>query len=73
MKNATTARGSRFLDRGEWDKAAEAFSAVIQEKGERIEGAYYWKAYALGKSGKRDEAVNLLTELERNHPEEPLA
>jgi HEAT repeat protein len=60
--------GTRFLDRGEWDKAAEAFSAVIQEKGERIEGAYYWKAYALGKSGKRDEAVNLLTELERNHP-----
>jgi len=60
--------GTRFLDRGEWDKASEAFTYVIQEKGERIEGAYYWKAYALGKTGKRDEAVALLNELEKNYP-----
>ncbi len=60
--------GTRALDRSEWDKAAEAFSAVIQEKGQRVEGAYYWKAYALGKSGKRDEAVTLLNELEKNYP-----
>jgi HEAT repeat protein len=60
--------GTRALDRSEWDKAAEAFSAVIQEKGQRVEGAYYWKAYALGKSGKRDEAVTLLNELEKSYP-----
>ena len=60
--------GSRSLDRGEWDKAAEQFSAVIEKKGERMDGAYYWKAYALGKMGKRDEAVNLINELEKTNP-----
>ena len=65
--------GSRYLDRGEWDKAAEQFSAVIDKKGERMDGAYYWKAYALGKMGKREEAVNLINELEQNQSEEPLA
>jgi HEAT repeat protein len=60
--------GSRSLDRGEWDKAAEQFSAVIDKKGERMDGAYYWKAYALGKMGKRDEAVNLINELEKTNP-----
>lgn len=60
--------GTRYLDRSEWDKAAEAFTAVIQEKGERIEGAHYWKAYALGKSGKREDAVSLLNELEKAYP-----
>ncbi len=65
--------GSRNLDRGEWDKAAENFSAVIEKKGDRTDGAYYWKAYALGKMGKRDEAVNLINELERNQSEKPVA
>ena len=60
--------GSRYLDRGEWDKAAEAFTTVIERKGERMDGAHYWKAYALGKAGKRDEALAQLAELERNSP-----
>jgi HEAT repeat protein len=60
--------GSRLLDRGEWEKAAEQFSAVIERKGERMDGAYYWKAYALGKLGRRDDAVNLVSELERINP-----
>jgi HEAT repeat protein len=60
--------GTRYLDRGEWDKAVEAFTAAIEAKGERLDGAYYWKAYALGKVGKRDEAIALINELEKNSP-----
>jgi HEAT repeat protein len=60
--------GTRFLDRGDWDRAAESFTAVIDRKGERMDGAYYWKAYALGKSGRRDEALAMLAELERVSP-----
>jgi tetratricopeptide (TPR) repeat protein len=60
--------GTRHLDRGEWDRAAEAFTWIIERKGERMDGAYYWKAYALGKTGKRDEALGQLAELERNNP-----
>ena len=60
--------GTRYLDRAEWDKAIEAFSAAIEAKGERQDGAYYWKAYALGRAGKRDEAVALINELEKASP-----
>ena len=60
--------GTRHLDRGEWDKAVEAFGEAIEARGERQDGAYYWKAYALGKVGKRDEAVGLINELEKNNP-----
>lgn len=44
------------------------FTRVIERKGERLDGAYYWKAYALGKAGKRDEALGQLAELERANP-----
>jgi HEAT repeat protein len=60
--------GTRYLDKGDWDKAAEAFTEVINKKGERSDGAYYWKAYALGRSGKRQEAVALLNQLETTSP-----
>lgn len=60
--------GARSLDRGEWEKAAENFTNVLEMKGERMDGAYYWKAYALGKLGRRDEAAGLIAELERNSP-----
>jgi HEAT repeat protein len=60
--------GTRHLDRGEWERAAEAFTWVIERKGDRTDGAYYWKAYALAKSGKRDEALAQLAELEKTNP-----
>lgn len=60
--------GTRNLDRGEWEKAAENFSEAIEAKGSRIDGALYWKAYALGKLGRRDEATALIGELERMNP-----
>jgi HEAT repeat protein len=59
---------TRHLDKAEWDKAIEAFTAVLEVKGERQDGAYYWKAYALGKVGRREEAVALLNELEKASP-----
>jgi hypothetical protein len=44
------------------------FGQVIDRKGENVDGAYYWKAYALGKSGKRGEALSQLSELEKVNP-----
>lgn len=60
--------GAKYLDRGEWDRAVEAFNAVVAAKGERVEGAHYWKAYALGRAGKRDEALATINELEKGYP-----
>lgn len=60
--------GTRNLDRGEWEKAAANFTEAIEVKGSRLDGAFYWKAYALGKLGRRDEAAALIGELEKTNP-----
>jgi tetratricopeptide (TPR) repeat protein len=60
--------GTRFLDRGDWERAIEMFTQVIERRAEHVDGAYYWKAYALGKWGKRGEALAQLAELEKVNP-----
>ncbi|MGH9629541.1 MAG: HEAT repeat domain-containing protein [Bryobacteraceae bacterium] len=64
----TYRRGSAYLDRREWEKAVEAFDGVIEEKGTRADGAHYWKAYALNKLGRRDEALQSLSALRKSFP-----
>ncbi len=61
--------GTRALDRREYDRAVTSFDRVIAAKSTRAEGAYYWKAYALGKLGKREEAIAVLAELGKQHPQ----
>lgn len=68
-------RGDRFytsakqyLDRKEYDRAIDAFNRVIDNKGSRSDGAYYWRAYAQNKQGKRDDAIASLAELQKNFP-----
>ena len=58
----------RALESREWARAAEQFSEVASEGGSRAEGALYWKAYALNKLGRRDEAVAALDELRKSYP-----
>jgi tetratricopeptide (TPR) repeat protein len=61
-------RGISSLDSGRYDSAVEAFDKVIAVNGKKIEGAMYWKAYALGRLGKRDEAIRTLEELQKKFP-----
>ncbi len=61
-------RGKEYLDQREWDKAAEEFNGVIERKGGNADGAYYWKAYALAKLGRRDNAIASLNELQKSYP-----
>jgi HEAT repeat protein len=56
------------MDRREWDNAIEQFQVVIDQKAARADGALYWKAYAQNKSGKRQEALATLAELQKAHP-----
>jgi len=39
-------RGKSYLDRKEYDRAIDTFNQVIDSKGSRADGAYYWRAYA---------------------------
>lgn len=63
--------GKSRINAHNYDKAVEAFDRVInaKEPSSHLEGAYYWKAYALNKLGKRDEALAALAELEKKFPQ----
>jgi hypothetical protein len=59
--------GQRALDNRHWDEAVESFNQVVSRGGARADGALYWKAYALGKLGRRDEAAASLAELRKSY------
>jgi len=60
-------RGQRDLERNRWDQAADNFSEAVARGGARADGALYWKAYALNKLGRRDEALAAIAELRKSH------
>jgi len=60
-------QGSRALDAGHWEEAANIFSKVAEKKGPRADGALYWKAYSQNKLGQRDAALATLAELQRDY------
>lgn len=62
------ASGQRALDRSQWDQALSNFSQVADHAGTRADGALYWKAYALNKLGKRDDAAAAIAELRKSYP-----
>jgi hypothetical protein len=59
--------GQRALDNRQWDQAVECFSQVIAHNRSRVDGALFWKAYALGKLGRRDEAAATIAELRKSY------
>ena len=59
--------GQRALDERHWDQAAEDFNQVISRGGARVDGALYWKAYALAKLGRRDESLAAIAELRKSY------
>ncbi|HEY5907034.1 MAG TPA: HEAT repeat domain-containing protein [Vicinamibacteria bacterium] len=62
-------RGTEALDEGRWDRAAAAFGDVCRNPAARCDGALYWKAYALGRLGRRPEAAASLAELRKAYPQ----
>jgi len=61
----------RALDERRWDEAVERFDAVARRGTERADAAYYWKAYAQNRLGRRDEALATLAELQKGFPSSP--
>lgn len=49
--------GTRAMNEHRWPDAVSAFDKVISEKGERVDAAFYWKAYSLNKLGKTPLAI----------------
>jgi HEAT repeat protein len=59
--------GQRALDDRRWDNAVDYFNQVISRGTSRVDGALYWKAYALAKLSKRDEALATIAELQKSY------
>jgi hypothetical protein len=59
--------GQSSLDNRQWDQAVGYFNQVISRNSGRVDGALYWKAYALGRLGRRDEAAASLAELRKSY------
>jgi hypothetical protein len=59
--------GQGALDSRHWDQAVDYFTQAITHNGPRTDGALYWKAYALGKLGRRDEANAAIAELRKSY------
>jgi hypothetical protein len=60
--------GTRALDDHKYEDAVRRFDTVINTKSARADGALYWKAYALNRLGRRDDAVAALAVLRRDYP-----
>jgi hypothetical protein len=56
------------LDQRQWEEAVNTFNQVIEQKGAKAEGAYYWKAYALSKLGRVNDASAAIAELQKTYP-----
>ncbi len=60
-------RGQSDLDASRWEKALDDFGEVVSRGGAHADGALYWKAYALNKLGRRDEALAAIADLRKNY------
>jgi hypothetical protein len=62
------ARGTAALDKRDWDTAESTFAQAATLKGERADAALYWRAYALHKSGRREDALQAIAALKSSYP-----
>jgi tetratricopeptide (TPR) repeat protein len=62
------ARGTAALDKRDWETAATTFEQAATLKGDRADAALYWRAYALHKSGRREDALQAIATLRSAYP-----
>lgn len=56
------------LNQGDYAQAAEGFDSVAKMNGSKADAALYWKAYALNKQARRNEALSTIKELRNRFP-----
>jgi len=60
--------GLSALSNEQWQRAIDRFDQVIKADKTRVDGAMYWKAYALDKLGQRSDALATLDGLGKAYP-----
>jgi tetratricopeptide (TPR) repeat protein len=59
--------GTNSLYEGRWDAAMNIFDEVLKQHGSRAAASLYWKAYALNKLGRSQDALKALAELHKSY------
>src|SRR5262249_13984814 len=57
--------GREAIEEGKYERALERFDRLIELKTNRTDAALYWKAYSLGKLGRRADALGVLADLQQ--------
>jgi hypothetical protein len=65
--DAAYQQGISALDARQWDRAITLFDESAARKGSVADAALYWKAYALNRVGRRDEALDAIANLHRDY------
>jgi len=60
--------GTRAINEGRWSDAVDLFNKVVQQHGQRAEGALYWRAYAENKEGQPARAISTCAGLRHTYP-----
>lgn len=60
--------GTRAINEGRWSDAVDLFNKVVQQHGQRAEGALYWRAYAENKESQPARAISTCAELRHTYP-----
>ncbi len=68
LKDSAYQEGMQALDARQWDQAIQSFEAAASHKGNVVDAALYWKAYAQNKAGRSQEALSTLAQLRRTYP-----
>jgi hypothetical protein len=61
--------GRAAIDKGQWERAIERYSQVVEMKGSRADAALYWKAFAQSRQGLRADALATVSTLGRDYPQ----
>jgi HEAT repeat protein len=58
-------RARDLIEQGKFDRAIGDLDRVIELKSNRTDAALYWKAYSLGKLGRKADALNAIADLQQ--------
>ena len=70
-ENELYSNGFEAAGEYKWDRALTYFNRVIELKGNRLDGALYWKAYSQNRLGQRAEALATIAQLNKSHATSP--
>jgi tetratricopeptide (TPR) repeat protein len=61
-------KGLRALDARQWDDAVDDFATSASHEGANADAALYWKAYAENRAGRREDALETISDLKEDYP-----